>query len=66
MLARVREKAEALALANVVTLQHDLTVRPIEGREFDVIITGMTLHHVRYVAAKSQLPGLFHGRACSS
>ena len=50
MLARVREKADALALANVETLEHDLTAQPMEGREFDVIITGMTLHHVREVA----------------
>lgn len=50
MLAKLREKADALALANVETLQHDLAAQPLEGREFDVIITAMTLHHVGDVA----------------
>jgi ubiquinone/menaquinone biosynthesis C-methylase UbiE len=50
MLAKLREKADALALSNVETLQHDLSVQPLEGREFDVIITAMALHHVRDVA----------------
>jgi len=50
MLEKVKEKAKALALANVETLQHDLAVQPLEGREFDAIITGMVLHHVRDVA----------------
>lgn len=50
MLAKLREKADALAIPNVETLQHDLASQPLEGREFDVIITAMALHHVRDVA----------------
>ena len=50
MLAKYKEKADALGFQQVETLQHDLAAQPLEGREFDVIITAMTLHHVRDVA----------------
>lgn len=50
MLAKLQEKAAALALPNIKTLQHDLTAQPLEGREFDVILSAMALHHVRDVA----------------
>jgi 2-polyprenyl-3-methyl-5-hydroxy-6-metoxy-1,4-benzoquinol methylase len=49
MLAKLKEKADALALPNIETLQHDLTAHPLEGREFDVILSAMALHHVRDV-----------------
>lgn len=50
MLAKLREKASALGLPHIETLQHDLSEQPLEGREYDVIITAMALHHVRDVA----------------
>jgi len=50
MLAKYKEKADALGFHHVETLEHDLAVQPLEGREFDVIITAMALHHVRDVA----------------
>lgn len=50
MLVKLREKADALALPNIETLQHDLAAQPLGGGEFDVIITAMALHHVRDVA----------------
>lgn len=49
MLEKLREKAEGLDLQNIETVQHDLLATPLEGREFDVIITGMALHHVKNV-----------------
>ena len=50
MLAKFKEKSEALGLHQVETLQLDLAVQPLEGRKFDVIISAMALHHVRDVA----------------
>lgn len=50
MLAKYKEKANALGFHHVETLQHDLALHPLEGREFDVIITAMALHHVHDVA----------------
>ncbi|XHR31207.1 MAG: class I SAM-dependent methyltransferase [Chthoniobacteraceae bacterium] len=50
MLEEVQKKASALGLSNIATLRHDLAMEPLEGREFDVIITAMAMHHVKEVA----------------
>lgn len=50
MLEEVQKKANSLGLSNIATLRHDLAVEPLEGREFDVIVTAMAMHHVKDVA----------------
>jgi len=50
MLAKLEEKAAALGLTNLRTLQHNLAECPLEGRVFDLIVCAMALHHVRDVA----------------
>lgn len=50
MLAQFAAKARAAGLAHVTTRQHDLVAAPLTGMEFDVVLTAMTLHHVRDVA----------------
>lgn len=57
MLAQLEAKARAAGLGRVTTRRHDLTVKPLDGLEFDVILCAMTLHHVREVGA---LLGRFH------
>jgi len=49
MLAQLAAKARAAGLVQVTTRQHDLSVAPLTGQEFDVIMSAMTLHHVRDV-----------------
>ena len=49
MLAQFAAKARAAGWAYVTTRQHDLTVAPLPGLEFDVVLSAMTLHHVREV-----------------
>lgn len=49
MLARLEAKARAAGLMQVTTRRHDLTLKPLAGLEFDVILCAMTLHHVREV-----------------
>ena len=51
MLAQLEAKARAAGLGRVTTRRHDLTVEPLDGQEFDVILCAMTLHHVREVGA---------------
>ena len=50
MLAKYKEKADVLGFQQVETLQRDLALQPLEGREFDVIISAMALHHICDVA----------------
>ena len=50
MLAQFAAKARDAGLTHVTTRRHDLSVAPLAGLEFDVILCAMTLHHVREVA----------------
>ena len=50
MLAQLAAKARTSGFTHVATRQHDLTVEPLTGLEFDVILCAMTLHHVREIA----------------
>ena len=49
MLAQLAAKARADGLVQVTTCQHDLSLAPLTGLEFDVILCAMTLHHVREI-----------------
>ena len=49
MLAQLEAKARAAGLVHVTTRQHDLSMAPLAGLEFDVILCAMTLHHVREI-----------------
>jgi len=49
MLAKLNEKAIASGIANLETLQHDLSVSPFGESRFDAILCAMTLHHIRDV-----------------
>jgi SAM-dependent methyltransferase len=48
--AQLEAKARAAGLAHVTTRQHDLVAAPLTALEFDLILSAMTLHHVRDVS----------------
>jgi tRNA (cmo5U34)-methyltransferase len=47
MLARAAERVGGVNGATVQTLQGDMRVVPLPGQQFDLIVTGAALHHLR-------------------
>lgn len=49
MLAQLANKVQTDGFTHIATCQHDLTMEPLTGLEFDVVLCAMTLHHVREI-----------------
>jgi len=46
MLEILRKKAGEEGIGNIMTLTHDLTQKPLPDKDFDLIMSSMTLHHI--------------------
>ena len=46
MLEVLRQKAREEGLDNIETLVHDLTQHPLPSKDFDLVLSSMTLHHI--------------------
>ncbi|MCX5864714.1 MAG: class I SAM-dependent methyltransferase [Deltaproteobacteria bacterium] len=51
MLEVLRQKARDEKISNIKTLAHDLTMQPLPGKNFDLVMSSMTLHHIPDVEA---------------
>ncbi len=51
MLEVLRQKARNEKIGNIETLAHDLTRQPLPGKDFDLVMSSMTLHHIPDVEA---------------
>lgn len=46
MLEVLRKKAGEEKIGNITTLAHDLTLHPLPDKNFDLVMSSMTLHHI--------------------
>ena len=51
MLEVLRQKARDEKIGNIETLAHDLTMQPLPDKDFDLVMSSMTLHHIPDVEA---------------
>lgn len=54
MLEVLRKKAKDEKIGNIETLAHDLTKQPLPNKDFDLIVSCMTLHHIPDIEALIQ------------
>ena len=54
MLEVLRKKAEEENIGNIAILAHDLTLHPLPDKDFDLVMSSMTLHHIPNVESLLQ------------
>jgi len=54
MLEVLRQKAKDEKIGNIEPLAHDLTRQPLPNKDFDLVVSSMTLHHIPDIEALIQ------------
>jgi len=51
MLEVLSQKTKEEGIGNIKTLAHDLTQKPLQNKDFDLVMSSMTLHHIPDIEA---------------